>query len=134
MRRTPRSTRPCRPPTGTSTASSDPPSCERGWPPSSSGARRGSRRSVLLHPTDTSTTTGDDHMQQRQARVAVIGAGPSGLYAAAALVASGGPVGVDVLDRLLAPYGLVRYGVAPDYVKMKSVIRVLQKLFDPAHA
>ncbi|GAA1301558.1 FAD-dependent oxidoreductase [Pseudonocardia xinjiangensis] len=72
-------------------------------------------------------------MQQAQARVAVIGAGPSGLYAAAALLASGEPVSVEVLDRLPAPYGLVRYGVAPDHVKMKSVIRVLQKPFDPAH-
>jgi ferredoxin/flavodoxin---NADP+ reductase len=72
-------------------------------------------------------------MQQPQARVAVIGAGPSGLYAAAALLASGQPVSVEVLDRLPAPYGLVRYGVAPDHVKMKSVIRVLQKPFDPAH-
>jgi ferredoxin--NADP+ reductase len=71
-------------------------------------------------------------MQQRPARVAVIGAGPSGLYAAAALVASGEPVSVEVLDRLPAPYGLVRYGVAPDHVKMKSVIRVLQQPFDPA--
>ncbi|MCO1655837.1 FAD-dependent oxidoreductase [Pseudonocardia humida] len=65
-------------------------------------------------------------------RVAVIGAGPSGLYAAAALLASGEPVSVEVLDRLPAPYGLVRYGVAPDHVKMKSVIRVLQRPFDPA--
>ncbi|WP_232662257.1 FAD-dependent oxidoreductase [Pseudonocardia sp. TRM90224] len=71
-------------------------------------------------------------MPQGLARVAVIGAGPSGLYAAAALVASGQPVSVEVLDRLPAPYGLVRYGVAPDHVKMKSVIRVLQKPFDPA--
>ena len=63
-------------------------------------------------------------------RVAVIGAGPSGLYAAAALLASDvTPVDVDVLDRLPAPYGLVRYGVAPDHVKMKSVIRVLQRPF-----
>jgi ferredoxin/flavodoxin---NADP+ reductase len=76
---------------------------------------------------------GDELMQQGQARVAVIGAGPSGLYAAAALLASGEPVSVEVLDRLPAPYGLVRYGVAPDHVKMKSVIRVLQKPFDPAH-
>lgn len=66
-------------------------------------------------------------------RVAVIGAGPSGLYAAAALLTSGEPVSIEVLDRLPAPYGLVRYGVAPDHVKMKSVIRVLQKPFDPAH-
>jgi ferredoxin--NADP+ reductase len=67
-----------------------------------------------------------------QYRIAVIGAGPSGLYAAAALLASGQPVSVEVLDRLPAPYGLVRYGVAPDHVKMKSVIRVLQRPFDPA--
>ena len=67
-----------------------------------------------------------------QYRIAVIGAGPSGLYAAAALLASEQPVSVEVLDRLPAPYGLVRYGVAPDHVKMKSVIRVLQKPFDPA--
>jgi ferredoxin/flavodoxin---NADP+ reductase len=65
-------------------------------------------------------------------RVAVVGAGPSGLYAAAALLASGSGVSVDVLDRLPAPYGLVRYGVAPDHVKMKSVIRVLQQPFEPA--
>jgi ferredoxin/flavodoxin---NADP+ reductase len=64
-------------------------------------------------------------------RVAVVGAGPSGLYAAAALHASGAAVDVDVLDRLPAPYGLVRYGVAPDHVKMKSVIRVLGKPFGP---
>ena len=63
------------------------------------------------------------------ARIAVIGAGPSGLYATAALLASGEHVSVDVLDRLPAPYGLVRYGVAPDHVKMKSVIRVLQRPF-----
>jgi NADPH-dependent glutamate synthase beta chain and related oxidoreductases len=72
-------------------------------------------------------------MEHGQFRVAVIGAGPSGLYAAAALLASKEPVSVEVLDRLPAPYGLVRYGVAPDHVKMKSVIRVLQKPFDPAH-
>lgn len=68
---------------------------------------------------------------QHGARIAVIGAGPSGLYAAAALLASGEPVDVEVLDRLPAPYGLVRYGVAPDHTKMKSVIRVLQKPFGP---
>ncbi len=71
-------------------------------------------------------------MSEQRYRVAVVGAGPSGLYAAAALVASGQPVSVEVLDRLPAPYGLVRYGVAPDHVKMKSVIRVLQRPFDPA--
>ncbi|MGH3613050.1 MAG: FAD-dependent oxidoreductase [Pseudonocardia sp.] len=73
-------------------------------------------------------------MQQGQPRVAVIGAGPSGLYAAAALLASGSGVSVDVLDRLPAPYGLVRYGVAPDHVKMKAVIRVLQQPFKMGEA
>ncbi|MGQ0574669.1 MAG: FAD-dependent oxidoreductase [Pseudonocardia sp.] len=71
-------------------------------------------------------------MAEAGPRVAVIGAGPSGLYAAASLAASGAQVSVDVIDRLAAPYGLVRYGVAPDHVKMKNVIRVLQKPFDPA--
>jgi ferredoxin/flavodoxin---NADP+ reductase len=69
-------------------------------------------------------------MTSARPRVAVVGAGPSGLYAAAAL-ASSGQVDVDVLDRLPAPYGLVRYGVAPDHVKMKSVIRVLAEPFGP---
>ena len=70
-------------------------------------------------------------MTSARPRVAVVGAGPSGLYAAAALVASDTAVDVDVLDRLPAPYGLVRYGVAPDHVKMKSVIRVLGRPFGP---
>ena len=62
-------------------------------------------------------------------RIAVIGSGPSGLYTVAALVASGGPLQVDVIDRLPTPYGLVRYGVAPDHATMKSVSRVLAKPF-----
>jgi ferredoxin--NADP+ reductase len=65
-------------------------------------------------------------------RVAVIGSGPAGVYAAAAL-SRAGDVEVDVLDRLPAPYGLVRYGVAPDHVKMKSVDVALRRILeDPA--
>lgn len=64
--------------------------------------------------------------------VAVVGSGPAGVYAAAALTKAGG-VAVDVLDRLPAPYGLVRYGVAPDHVKMKSVDVALRRILeDPA--
>ncbi|MET9699487.1 FAD-dependent oxidoreductase [Streptomyces sp. NPDC006529] len=56
-------------------------------------------------------------------RVAVVGSGPSGVYAAQALVQQREVPGVrvDVLDRLPCPYGLVRYGVAPDHEKIKSL-------------
>jgi ferredoxin--NADP+ reductase len=64
-----------------------------------------------------------------QPRIAVIGSGPSGLYTVAALLAVGQPLRVDVIDRLPTPYGLVRYGVAPDHAKMKAVTRVLAKPF-----
>ena len=56
----------------------------------------------------------------RPARVAVIGAGPAGFYAAQALVKSGQPVSVDIFERLPSPHGLVRYGVAPDHDTVKS--------------
>ena len=61
-------------------------------------------------------------------RIAVIGAGPSGLYAADALSSAG--VDVDVLDRLPVPFGLVRYGVAPDHHSIRSVRDTLQKVLE----
>ncbi|ADD29779.1 FAD-dependent oxidoreductase [Meiothermus ruber] len=69
----------------------------------------------------------------RPLRVAVIGAGPSGIYAAEALIKQGEvAVSVDVFDRLPTPYGLVRYGVAPDHQTIKSVTKVMQKVLqDP---
>src|ERR1700709_2784436 len=64
-------------------------------------------------------------------RVAVIGSGPSGLYAAEALSERGGEaVLVDVIDRLPTPFGLVRYGVAPDHLKIKSMLDTLHGVFD----
>ncbi|HET9380071.1 MAG TPA: FAD-dependent oxidoreductase [Streptomyces sp.] len=54
-------------------------------------------------------------------RVAVVGSGPSGCYTAQSLVGRDPDVLVDVLDRLPCPYGLVRYGVAPDHEKIKSL-------------
>ncbi len=62
--------------------------------------------------------------------VAVVGSGPAGVYAADALTRGTTGVTVDVLDRLPAPYGLVRYGVAPDHVKMKSVDAALRKVLE----
>lgn len=63
-------------------------------------------------------------------RVAVVGSGPAGLYAAEALVKSEVPVAVDVFDRLPSPYGLVRYGVAPDHKSIKSIARYLQNVLE----
>ena len=65
-------------------------------------------------------------------RVAVVGSGPAGVYAAGALAGHGGVL-VDVLDRLPCPFGLVRYGVAPDHPKIKSISSTLAGLLaDPA--
>ncbi len=61
--------------------------------------------------------------------VAIVGAGPAGLFAAQALLAqSPMPVTVDVMDRLPSPYGLVRYGVAPDHPTIKSVVSTLHEI------
>ncbi len=61
-------------------------------------------------------------------RIAVIGAGPAGFYAAGHLLKdSEGRVEVDMLERLPTPWGLVRSGVAPDHPKIKSVTRVYEK-------
>src|SRR5436190_15346734 len=60
-------------------------------------------------------------------RVAVVGAGPAGFYAAGHLLAADRPVQVDLFDRLPTPFGLVRAGVAPDHPKIKSVTRVYEK-------
>jgi ferredoxin/flavodoxin---NADP+ reductase len=59
-------------------------------------------------------------------QVAVVGSGPSGFYAAEALLKSGRTVNVDLIERLPAPFGLVRYGVAPDHPKLKEAIFAYQ--------
>jgi ferredoxin--NADP+ reductase len=61
-------------------------------------------------------------------RVAVVGSGPSGFYAAEALLKTGRPVAVDMLERLPSPYGLVRSGVAPDHPKLKQAIEVYARI------
>ena len=61
-------------------------------------------------------------------RVAIVGAGPAGFYAAEALLKAGDPVAIDLLNRLPAPYGLVRDGVAPDHQAIKSVARVYARI------
>ena len=61
-------------------------------------------------------------------RVAIVGSGPAGFYAAEHLLKNEDvTVEVDMFDRLPTPFGLVRAGVAPDHPKIKSVIRVYEK-------
>jgi ferredoxin--NADP+ reductase len=60
-------------------------------------------------------------------RVAVIGSGPAGFYAASALLAADPPVEVDMIERLPTPWGLVRLGVAPDHPKLKDVSRAFER-------
>ena len=64
----------------------------------------------------------------RPLRVAIVGSGPSGFYAAEAFVKAGTEVRIDMFDRLPTPFGLVRGGVAPDHPKIKSVTRVYEKI------
>ncbi|MGZ4291190.1 MAG: FAD-dependent oxidoreductase [Gaiellaceae bacterium] len=61
-------------------------------------------------------------------KVAIVGSGPAGFYAADALLKSEEPqVEVDVIDRLPTPWGLVRLGVAPDHENIKAVSRAFEK-------
>jgi ferredoxin--NADP+ reductase len=68
---------------------------------------------------------------RRPLRVAVIGAGPAGIYAADALAAQDDvPVAVDLVDRLPTPFGLVRHGIAPDHLKMRALRETLHHTLD----
>ena len=67
-------------------------------------------------------------MTRAPARVAIVGAGPAGFFAAEALLKAGDPVAIDLINRLPAPYGLVRDGVAPDHQAIKSVARVYGRI------
>jgi ferredoxin--NADP+ reductase len=65
---------------------------------------------------------------ERPLRVAIVGAGPSAFYAAGALVKTEEIYAtVDFFERLIAPHGLVRYGVAPDHQNIKSVSKVYER-------
>ncbi|GAA3860417.1 FAD-dependent oxidoreductase [Saccharothrix violaceirubra] len=66
----------------------------------------------------------------RSLRVAVVGAGPAGIYAADILTKSDVEVSVDLFERMPAPYGLIRYGVAPDHPRIKGIVNALQKILD----
>src|SRR5581483_10078381 len=61
-------------------------------------------------------------------RVAVVGSGPAGFYAAGALLAAERAVEVDMIERLPTPWGLVRLGVAPDHPELKAASRTFEKI------
>jgi ferredoxin--NADP+ reductase len=71
----------------------------------------------------------NDNVQPAR-RFAVVGAGPSGLYAVDRILRVDKLARVDVFDRVPVPFGLVRYGVAPDHQGTKSVARVLERALD----
>ena len=72
----------------------------------------------------------------RPLRVGIVGAGPAGIYAADLLTkdetlsACGTSVSIDILDKMPSPYGLVRYGVAPDHPRIKQIQGALHKILD----
>lgn len=67
-------------------------------------------------------------------KVAIIGAGPAGIYAgnilAGSVTAAGGEVAIDLFESLPAPYGLIRYGVAPDHPRIKGIVNSLHEMLD----
>ena len=65
---------------------------------------------------------------ERPIRVAVVGSGPAGFYAAERLLAADLAVEVDMIERLPTPWGLVRLGVAPDHPNIKAVSKVFEKI------
>lgn len=60
--------------------------------------------------------------------VAIVGSGPAGFYTADALLKSGADVTIDIIERLPSPYGLIRFGVAPDHAKTKNVQRTYERI------
>ncbi|MFF3559345.1 FAD-dependent oxidoreductase [Streptomyces sp. NPDC002574] len=70
----------------------------------------------------------------RPIRIAIVGAGPAGIYAADALLKSESArepgVSVDLFERMPAPFGLIRYGVAPDHPRIKGIVEALHQVLD----
>ncbi len=90
-----------------------------------------------MNSENVSATTAESSEKHdlRPLRVAIVGAGPAGIYAADALMKSdynvaGNGVSVDLFERMPAPFGLIRYGVAPDHPRIKGIITALHKVLD----
>ncbi|MDQ1549393.1 MAG: ferredoxin/flavodoxin---NADP+ reductase, partial [Microbacteriaceae bacterium] len=81
-------------------------------------------------PTTNRTTQEDPTVTTL--RLAIVGAGPAGIYAADILLKADKKfdVSIDLFEQLPAPYGLVRYGVAPDHPRIKGIITALRDVLD----
>lgn len=66
----------------------------------------------------------------RPLRVAVVGAGPAGIYASDILMKEREDVQIDLFDRMPTPFGLIRYGVAPDHPRIKGIVTSLHRVLD----
>jgi NADPH-dependent glutamate synthase beta subunit-like oxidoreductase len=60
--------------------------------------------------------------------IAIVGSGPSGFYTAESVLENWADCTVDIIEKLPTPYGLIRYGVAPDHAKTKTVAKAYEKL------
>lgn len=71
-------------------------------------------------------------MNLSKMRLAIVGAGPAGIYAADMMIKAERDfdVEIDLFDQLPAPYGLVRYGVSPDHPRIKGIIKALREVLD----
>jgi ferredoxin--NADP+ reductase len=70
----------------------------------------------------------EQQSSERPLRVAIVGAGPAGIYAADVLMKSGTDVSIDLYERQPAPFGLIRYGVAPDHPRIKGIVKALHQV------
>ena len=64
-------------------------------------------------------------MTVTEPRIAIVGAGPAGIYAADILLGLAPTASIDLFEKLPAPYGLVRYGVAPDHPRIRKITDAL---------
>ena len=76
--------------------------------------------------------SGERGIEHVSLRVAIVGAGPAGIYSADILLKheKAPDVSIDLFERLPAPYGLVRYGVAPDHPRIKGIVNALREILD----
>jgi adrenodoxin-NADP+ reductase len=80
-------------------------------------------RKTLIKRFSTTASTNTNYP------IAIVGSGPSGFYTAKYLLEQNENIKIDVYERLPFPYGLVRYGVAPDHPEVKTVINTFEELF-----